>query len=210
MFKDREEAGKKLAEKLAAYAKKDAVVLALPRGGVVTGYEIANTLSLPLDIIAVRKVGHPSEPEYAVGAVDESGASLLNEEETELIPAALLQKEIAKETVEAKRRASVYRGSKMPADFAGKIVILADDGIATGLTMRLAVRSVKKQNPKRIIVAVPVAPFEALRGLREEGADEVVVLEPPEAFEGAVGSHYLSFDQVEDAEVMKLLHSAHG
>lgn len=210
MFNDRTDAGKRLARKLEAYAGKDAIVLALPRGGVVTGYEIAEALSLPLDIIAVRKVGHPSEPEYAVGAVDESGASLLNEEETGFIPMALLQKEIAKELAEARRRSVVYRGGRVPLGLAGKTVIIADDGIATGLTMRLAVRFVKIQKPKRIVVAVPIAPFEAIRDLEEEGVDEVVVLEPPEAFAGAIGVHYLHFDQVEDAEVITLLQSIHG
>lgn len=208
MFKDRKDAGEQLARKLEAYSGGDVVVLALPRGGVVTGYEVAKALSAPLDIIAVRKVGHPFDPEYAVGAVDESGASLLNEEEIELIDKKLLQEEIAKERKEAVRRSTVYRGGKVPPNVAGKIVIIVDDGIATGLTMQLAVRVVKAQKPEKVVVAAPVAPLGAIRTLRKEGADEVVTLEPPETFMDAIGAHYLQFDQVEDEEVIKLLQSA--
>lgn len=210
MFKDRNDAGKQLAKKLETCAGKDAVVLALPRGGVVIGHEIAKALSLPLDIIAVRKVGSPSNPEYAVGSVVGDGTSLLNEEETKLIPAASLQKEIVKERVEAKRRSTVYRSGRNSLNITGKIAIIVDDGIATGLTMRLAVRVAKAQKPKRIVVAVPVAPYEAVRDLGEEGADDVIVLEPPETFEGAVGAHYERFEQVEDEEVIRLLQSTHG
>lgn len=210
MFKDRNDAGKQLAKKLEAYAGKDAVVLALPRGGVVVGYEAARALSLPLDIIAVRKVGHPSQPEYAIGAVADDGTFLLNEEETRLVSAAALQKEIAKERAEARRRGGEYRSSMKPVDIEGKTALIVDDGIATGLTMRLAVRIAKARGAKRVIAAVPVAPHEAVRDLEEEGADKVVVLLPPEAFEGAVGAHYERFEQVGDEEVIKLLQSAHG
>lgn len=208
MFHDRKDAGKQLARKLETYAGKATIVLALPRGGVVTGYEIAKALSAPLDIIVVRKIGHPSEPEYAVGAIDEHNASLLNEDATKFIPAELLQKEISTELAEATRRSRLYRKERVPLNIAGKIVIVADDGIATGLTMRLAVRSIKAQKPKKIIVAVPVAPFEAIRTLEEEGADEIVLLEPPETFAGAVGAHYEHFDQVEDDEVIRTLQAA--
>ncbi len=205
MFKDRTDVGKRLARKLKRYSGENAVVLALPRGGVVVGYEVAEALKLPLDIIAVRKVGHPFEPEYAIGAVDENGFSLLNEEETGLIDKALLQKEIAKERKEAKRRGIVYRKGGAPLSIGGKIVIVADDGIATGLTMRLAVRAIKTHKPKEVIIAVPVAPFEAVRDLETEGIDKIVTLEPPGTFEGSVGAHYEDFDQVEDVEVVRLL-----
>ncbi|MFA5998171.1 MAG: phosphoribosyltransferase family protein [Candidatus Paceibacterota bacterium] len=205
MFKDRKDAGKQLARKLAVYAGKSTVVLALPRGGVVTGYEISRALKAPFDIIAVRKVGHPSNPEYAVGAVDENGASLFNKEEAATIDAKLLRQETAKELTEARRRSVVYRGGRASLDLVGKIVLLVDDGIATGLTMRLAVRSVKAQEPEKVIVAAPVAPLEAIQYLKKEGADDVITLEPPEAFNGAVGAHYEQFEQVEDAEVVRLL-----
>lgn len=207
MFTDRTEAGKKLAEKLASYRGKDAVVLALPRGGVVTGYEISKTLGLPLDIIAVRKIGHPGSPEYAIGAVGENGMRIVNEVEVATIDQKWLLEETAREQEEAKRRSSLYREGKAPQSLAGKIAIVVDDGIATGLTMRLAVRSVKTQKPKKVVVAVPVAPPESLTALKAEGADDVVVLEPPEEFVGAVGAHYVRFEQVEDEEVIRLLRS---
>lgn len=205
MFTDRVEAGKQLAKKLESYKGTDAIVLALPRGGVVIGYEIARTLSLPLDIVAVRKIGHPSSPEYAIGAIDESDETILNEAEAGMIEREWLTEEIARQHQEAKRRGTLYRGRKAPAHVAGKIAIIVDDGIATGLTARLAARSVKAQKPQKIIVAVPVAPEESLLALKDEGVDEVIVLEPPEDFLGAVGAHYVRFDQVEDEEVISLL-----
>lgn len=208
MFTDRQEAGKHLAKKLAPYRGKNAIVLALPRGGVVTGYEIAEALKLPLDIIAVRKIGHPSSPEYAVGAVDENGTTILNEMETATIDHAWLNEEIERQRAEAKRRSIVYRAGKKPISLKKKIVILADDGIATGLTARLAVRSVKAQKPEKIIVAVPVAPQESLEALKGEGADEVIALLPPEDFAGAVGAHYVQFDQVGDEEVVRLMEAS--
>ncbi|OGG80615.1 hypothetical protein A3A39_03945 [Candidatus Kaiserbacteria bacterium RIFCSPLOWO2_01_FULL_54_13] len=209
MFADRKAAGKKLAEKLESYRGKHAIVLALPRGGVVLGYEVAKALSLPLDIVAVRKIGHPSSPEYAIGVVDESGKTILNEVETAAVDKRWLAEETKRERAEAKRRSSVYRAGRKPIDIRETTAIIVDDGIATGLTMQLAVRSAKAQGAKKIIVAVPVAPPESVRELREEGADEVVVLEAPEEFLGAVGAHYLRFYQVEDDEVIRLLKSAH-
>ncbi len=210
MFTDREDAGRQLAKKLERYRGGNGIVLALPRGGVVTGYEVAEALKLPLDIIAVRKIGHPSSPEYAIGAVDEKGTMILNEAETAALDQGWLSEEIGRQKKEAERRSTVYREKRMPADLAGKTAIVVDDGIATGLTMRLAVRSVKAQKPETIIVAVPVAPPESLRALKEEGADDVIVLEPPEEFMGAVGAHYARFEQVEDEEVIRLLQSTYG
>lgn len=206
MFTDRKEAGVQLARKLEPYREKDAVVLALPRGGVVPGYEIAKALALPLDIAVVRKVGHPGNPEYAVCAVDEKGERLCDAD-VETVDSKWLAEETERQVREAKRRIALYRGGKEPAGIRGKTAIIVDDGIATGLSMRLAVRSVKKQQPARIIVAVPVAPLESIRELGKEGADEVIVLEPPEDFLGAVGAHYIRFEQVEDGEVVKLMNS---
>ena len=205
MFKDRKDAGKRLARRLKAYSGGNALVLALPRGGVVVGHQVAEMLNLPLDILAVRKIGHPSESEYAIGAVDENGVSLLNEEETGLLDKTVLQKEVAKERKEAKRRAIVYRPKGASLAIAGKIIIIADDGIATALTMQLAVRVVKAQKPEKIIIAVTVASFEAIRNLEAEGIDEIITLEPPESFDGAVSAYYENFDQVDDAEIVKLL-----
>jgi len=204
MFKNRVDAGRRLAEKLAKYRGQDAVVLALPRGGVVTGREIAQALGLPLDIAVVRKIGHPLSPEYAIGAVDDTGAIILNDAETESVSQAWLSDEIEREKKEAVRRVKAYRGDRPPVTISGRIALIVDDGIATGLTVRLAVRSLRAQNPARIVVAVPVASAEAVESLRKE-ADEIITLEPPEEFLGAVGSHYLEFAQVEDAEVKKLL-----
>ena len=204
MFRDRNDAGRQLAEKLAKYRGQNAAVLALPRGGVVTGHEIAQALGLPLDIAVVRKIGHPLSPEYAIGAVDDSGAIILNDAETESVSQAWLADEIEREKKEAERRVKAYRGGRKPIPISGKTALIVDDGIATGLSMRLVVRSLRAQNPARIVVAVPVASAEAVRGLRKE-ADEVITLEPPEEFLGAVGAHYIEFEQVEDAEVIRLL-----
>ena len=205
MFKDRSDAGRQLAEKLAPYRGKHAVVLALPRGGVVIGYEIARALSLPLDIIAVRKVGAPDNPEYAIGAVGADGTAILNDAEAAMIDKAWLAGEIAAQKKEARRRGRVYRAGRKPLGIAGKTAIIVDDGIATGLTMRVAVRSAKAEKAEKVVVAVPVAPPESVHALSEEGADEVVVLEPPEEFLGAVGAHYIRFEQIEDDEVIRLM-----
>ena len=205
MFKDRNDAGRQLAEKLAQYRGQDAVVLALPRGGVVVGREIAKTLGLPLDIVVTRKIGHPNNPEYAIGAVDNMGATILNDAEAATVNQAWLADEIKREIQEAMRRVKEYRGNRKPIVISGKTALIVDDGIATGLTMRLAVRSVRAQNPARTVVAVPVAPVETINDLRRE-ADEVIVLEPPEKFLGAVGAHYIEFEQVGDDTVIRLLH----
>ncbi|HEY4487756.1 MAG TPA: phosphoribosyltransferase family protein [Candidatus Paceibacterota bacterium] len=205
MFRDRKEAGKKLAQALGSYRGTDAVILALPRGGVVLGHEVANALSLPLDIIAVRKIGHPFSPEYALGAVDETGATILSESEAKVVDQSWLKEETTRQREEAVRRSAVYRAGRIPTTIVGKTAIIVDDGIATGLTMQLAVRSAKLQNAAKIVVAVPVAPPESSQLLKDEGADDTVVLESPERFAGAVGAHYAVFDQVEDDEIIQLL-----
>ncbi len=205
MFKDRIEAGKLLAKELLKYKDIEAVVLALPRGGVVVGYEIAKALNLPLDIVVTRKVGHPHNPEYAICAVDEKDLLLGNDIETESVDKNWLKKEILRQQKETRRRMALYRDKRKPEEIAGKVVIIVDDGIATGLTMRLAVHGVKKQNPKKIVVAVPVTPVGFERSVLNEGADEVITLLSPEEFVGAVGAHYEQFNQVEDDEVIKLL-----
>lgn len=207
MFPDRKNAGKELAKRLADYRGKNAVVLALPRGGVVLGYEVARALGVPLDIVVTRKIGHPGNPEYAVCAIDDGGTMICNKEERAAIDPAWFREEMERQRKEAARRTLLYRGGRQPEALSGKSAIIVDDGIATGLTMRLAVRAVRKQNPARVVVAVPVAPTETVQMLAHE-ADEVVALLPPEEFVGAVGAHYEHFPQVEDVEVVRLLAEA--
>lgn len=204
MFKDRLEAGRQLAQKLSAYAGRDSVVLALPRGGVVTGHAVAQALKIPLDIVVTRKIGHPGDPEYAMCAINEEGVLFCNEAERASVDPAWLKEESIREQKEARRRSTAYREGRAPVPLAGKTAIIVDDGVATGLSMRLAVATAKAQNPKRVVVAVPVAPPDSVRELGRV-ADEVVVLEPPEKFLGAVGAHYEQFEQVEDAEVIRLM-----
>ncbi|MBI5470021.1 phosphoribosyl transferase [Candidatus Kaiserbacteria bacterium] len=207
IFKNRSEAGELLAERLSKYRGKKAVVLALPRGGVPVGYEIAKILKLALDIIPIRKIGHPLSPEFAIGAIDEHGHTIFDETETSRIDPALLEAEKKREGAEAKRRAILYRRGRPPLPLTGKIAILVDDGIATGLTMKLAVMAARKKDAKSIIIAVPVSPREAVTELEDMGAD-VVTLEPPEDFLGAVGEHYIEFDQVTDTAVISLLNAS--
>lgn len=204
MFEDRREAGRLLAKQLTYLKGQDAVVLALPRGGVVLGYEIAKHLALPLDIVVTRKIGHPGNPEYAVCAIDERGMLLCNEDERKALDARWFKGEAERQRKEAERRALVYREGRETLSVEGKTAVLVDDGIATGLTMRLAILGVRAQKPAKIIVAVPVAPSDVVRTLKRE-ADEFIVLLPPEDFAGAVGAHFRYFEQVKDEEVIKLL-----
>lgn len=204
MFEDRSEAGRQLAFKLKQYENSRAVILALPRGGVPVAYEIARVLKLPLDIFPVRKVGHPMSPEYAVCAVDAEGNEFCNESEVVKINPTWLRNAIKIEKQEAKRRAKLYRQDRTPFDVKNKNVILVDDGAATGLTLRLAIQSLRKLEAKEIIVAVPVTPKEVAVVLREE-ADKLVALEIPEFFQGAVGAYYEDFGEVSDEEVIFLL-----
>ena len=206
-FKNREDAGRQLAERLKKYAKEEAIIYALPRGGVVLGFEIAQALLLPLDIVITRKIGHPSNAEYAIGAVDEDGTLVLNEAEAISVNQQWLEKEIEKQKGEARRRGILYRKGKQRPDIVGRVAIIVDDGIATGFTMRLAVKVIKSQHPEKIIIAVPVASSESIHELKKEGIDEVIVLEPPEEFLGTVGAYYQEFSQVSDEEVIKLLES---
>lgn len=193
-----------MAERLRQYENTNAIILALPRGGVVVGYEVARLLGVPLDIVVVRKIGHPFNPEYAICVTDEKGTLLCNETEVRSVDQAWLKEEIGRQKKEAERRIRTYRGGEEPLQIADKIAIIVDDGIATGLSIRLAIKATREQRPERIIVAVPVAPLDVVRELERE-ADEVIVLEPPGNFAGAVGAHYREFEQVEDDAVIKLL-----
>lgn len=204
-FKDRTEAGQKLARVLVKkYKGEEVVVYAMPRGGAVLGYEIAAELKAPLGLAITRKVGHPFQPEYAVCAVAEDGDILCDESEKAGVAKSWLAAEIKKERDEARRRRELYLKDQQPISARGKIVILVDDGIATGLTILLAIKEVMHSNPERVVVAVPVAPPDAAEKIRDM-ADELVVLEVPKFYLGSVGAYYDEFPQVEDSEVIKLL-----
>lgn len=202
-FKNREEAGRMLGEKLAVYRNNpQVIVLGLPRGGVVVAYEVAEMLNAPLDIVVARKIGAPRNPEYAIGAITETGEAILNEYEVENIDPDWLENEMFKEKAEAVRRLRSYRIGA-PAEVEEKIVILVDDGVATGYTMRAAIASVRKRNPKKIIVAIPHGAELSLLEIREE-VDELCVIKIPRLYFG-VGEFYEAFPQVSDEEVIELL-----
>ncbi|WP_457595841.1 phosphoribosyltransferase [Hydrogenimonas sp.] len=209
MFKDRIEAGKRLADTLASLGPfENPIVLALPRGGVPVAQKIAQRLGAPLDVIIVRKLGAPFNDEFAIGALVEGNPErvVLNEEAIYRlgVDRAYLDRVVAKEREELHRRQRLYRGQENPLEnLAGKTVILVDDGVATGYTMKAALAAIREQHPARIVVAVPVAPRDILPELRRL-ADEVVVLELPEPF-WAVGAHYERFDQTSDEEVIEAL-----
>lgn len=204
-FRDRRDAGRRLAEALAGkYAQEDVVVYALPRGGVVLGAEIARRLEAPLDLVIARKVGHPSNPEYAIGAVTEHGEVVVNPREVESLPRAQFERMVAAERTEARRRHEVYLGGRAPLAVAGKTAILVDDGIATGLTMEAAIRAMQRQHPARVVVAVPIVPPDTAANLERE-VDDVVALDVPRDYAGAVGAYYDNFPQVSDSEVIELL-----
>ena len=203
-FKDREHAGEVLAEKLKKYRGTGAMVLALPRGGVVVGFEIAKALDLPLDVIVTKKIGHPSSSEYAICAVNDAGKLLCNEDERKSVSKEWLREKYELQVSEARRRVSLYRENLGPLNVSGQTVIIVDDGIATGLTMRLAIDSVKTQNAAKIIIAVPVASMAIARVLSKE-VNEFIVLLAPKRFLGSVGAHYKRFEPVDDQKVVSLL-----
>lgn len=207
-FRDRIEAGQLLAEELAAYANRsDVIVLALPRGGVPVAFEVAKALKAPLDVLVVRKLGVPSQPELAMGAIATGGVRVLNEELLRYlrIPYNEIEAVAAEEQKELERRERVYRGDRPAPEVRGRTVILVDDGIATGTTMRSAVAALKQQQPARIIIAVPTAAASTCDELRAQ-ADEVtcICLMTPEPF-FAVGLWYEDFAQTTDEEVRELL-----
>ncbi len=204
-FKNRKEAGKKLAKKLLEYRRKTTIVFAIPRGGVVTAYEIAKKLDAPLDIIIPRKIGAPGNQELAIGAVTEDGTTILNTRLVTMlgISDAYIESEKTKQIEEIKRRVKTYRGEQLPKDFGGKIVILVDDGIATGATVRAAIHSLLKGNPSFIIVAIPVGPPDTLKELKQE-VDKLICLVSYEPF-FSIGQFYVDFSQVPDKDVITLL-----
>jgi putative phosphoribosyl transferase len=208
-FRDRTEAGQLLARHLEEYAgREDALVLALPRGGVPVGFEIARRLGIPLDVFLVRKLGVPWHPELAMGAIASGGVRVLNEDVVEAygIPSHIIDAVTELESLELDRRAREYRGDRPFPKLDGRVVILVDDGLATGSTMRAAVRAVRGQRPAEIVIAVPVAAPETCEELRAE-ADRVECLRTPQPF-SAVGLWYQDFGQTTDEEVRALLAEA--
>lgn len=206
MFRDRIDAGRQLAAALKAYKdKKDVIVIALPRGGVVVGAEVSWALGAPLDIVVPRKIGAPGNEEFAIGAIAETGEGIFNDAviATYGISKDSIAEAVAKERAEAERRMRVYRGNRPPLDLHGKVVLLVDDGIATGLTMKAAVASARKRDAERIVVAVPVGAPDSIDELKKI-VDTVVCLHAPEFF-GAVGQFYEHFDQTTDEEVIEKL-----
>jgi len=204
-FKDREEAGKELARNLVEFRGRDAVVLGMPRGGVVVAREVAESLGAALDIVVTRKIGAPGEPEFALGAVTQEGDVIVDSRAAESVGATpeYLQEEVRRKKSEVRDRMRNLRGDAPYPSLEGKTVIIVDDGMATGNSMRAAVQSVRKRGPKEIVVAVPVAPREAVAELSREGT-RVVCLEQPRFF-FAIGEFYRDFAQVEDSEVTALL-----
>jgi predicted phosphoribosyltransferase len=204
-FADRTDAGRQLARLLQGYkGQRDAVLLAIPRGGLATGRALADELDLPLDILLAKKLGHPFQPEYALGVVNLADEWVDDETvRRDGIPADWLEREIARIRQELKRRSEQYRGGEKPIPLAGKTAILVDDGIATGRTMSSAVRLARKEGAKSVVVAAPVAPLHSIAELRALADEVYCVLTPREFF--AIGQFYKDFQQLGDEEAIRLL-----
>ncbi len=207
-FRDRADAGRRLAARLTGYGDEEPIVLALPRGGVPVGAEVSRSLGAPLDVFIARKLGAPGQPELGIGAVAQGGALVLNER---IVRALRLSEEHVRraaeeELREVRRRLRLLRGDRPEPSVGGRTVILVDDGLATGATARVAILALKDRRPGRLVLAVPVCPPRTAKLLRPE-VDELVVLATPTDFY-AVGSFYEDFEQVDDEEVVRLLRAA--
>jgi predicted phosphoribosyltransferase len=206
-FRDRVEGGRELGERLAEkYAgRQDVLVLALPRGGVVVGREVADRLDAPLDVLVVRKLGFPGQSELAMGAIASGGVRVLNEALLDQtgVSQALVDTVVARERVELERRELLYRGDRAAPDVTGKTVLVVDDGLATGSTMLAAVQALRSLRAGRVVIAVPTAPRQTCEAL-EDMADEVICLRQPDPFY-AVGLSYEDFTEVSDDDVRALL-----
>ncbi|MFA5008478.1 MAG: phosphoribosyltransferase family protein [Candidatus Omnitrophota bacterium] len=204
-FKDRFEAGKLLAKELKKIAGRNAVILGIPRGGVVVAYELAKELSIESDIVLSRKIGAPLNPEFAIGAVSEDGKIFINKQALRQvhIDEEYINKEKEFQMQEIKRRINLYRKIKPKVILKEKTAIICDDGVATGTTMQAAIWAAKQEGCARAVLALPVAPYDTITRLAQE-ADETIVLRVPDFFT-AVGQFYMDFPQVEDSEVIELL-----
>ena len=205
LFHDRVDAGRRLAAALAEFKGEELVILGIPRGGVVVASEVAKALGAPLDIVVTRKIEAPGEPEYALGAVTQEGEVIMDRQAAESLGATkeYLDAQVMKKRAEVNERMRKFRGDAPYLDLEGKVVVIVDDGIATGRSVAAAVMSVKKRRPKKIVVAVPVAPKDAVETLTGDGT-RVVCLETPGPFL-AIGEFYGVFDQVDDKEVKQIL-----
>ena len=205
-FPNRAEAGRLLADRLEKYAgRNDVIVLGLPRGGVPVAYEVAKSLRAPLDVFIVRKLGVPGFEELAAGAIASGGVRVLNEDVLRALPNAdeIIESVTAKETAELERREKSYRADRPAPELRDRVVILVDDGLATGATMRAAVKALRQRGVAKIVVAVPVGPPDTCREFEDE-ADETICASAPEFFQ-AVGQYYEDFSQTSDEEVRDLL-----
>lgn len=205
LFEDRVDAGRQLAERLAPYAEERPVVFALPRGGVPVGAEVSRSLGAPLEIIVSRKLGAPGQPEFGIGAVAPSGVRVLNERAVRAlgIEEDYLEMISARELAEAERRLKLFRGDRPYPDLERRTAILVDDGLATGVTARAALLALRRMNPRRLVLAVPVCALQTAELLRPE-ADDLICLLAPANLE-AVGLWYRNFEQTSDEEVVRLL-----
>ncbi len=205
LFRDRVDAGKKLAAALKELKGSDVIVLGIPRGGVVVANEVADALAAPLDVIVTRKIAAPAEPEYALGAVAQDGDVIMDRQAAESLGVSreYLDAEIARRREEVKERTRKFRGDTPFPSLEGKVVVIVDDGIATGSSVGAAVMYLKKRKPKELVIAVPVAPSDAVETLSEDG-DRVVCLETPGPF-FSIGEFYENFEQVDDDEVRRIL-----
>ncbi len=205
IFENRTDAGKQLSDKLIRFKGRKAIILALPRGGVPVGHEIANRLDLPLEIIISRKIGAPLNPELGIGAISENDSLVINQSTVDLlgITQKQIQEIISEQKKELERRVMLYRNGRSLLDMSGKSIILVDDGLATGVTAQAAVKALKKQNPKNIIFAAPVCALKSVNQLKRE-VDAVFCLSSPDDLQ-SVGIYYRNFDQLTDEEVIKLL-----
>ena len=206
-FRDRSDAGRALAQALAKYKDERPVILALPRGGVPVAAEVAAALKAPLDLILVRKIGVPMQPELAMGAVVDGKTPLVVRNEDVIAMAGISDEEFkavrGRELAEIERRRERYLGGRLPVEIAGRTVIIVDDGIATGATTRAALRAIRARKPKKLVLAVPVAPTDTIEAMYGE-ADEIVSLEQHILF-GAIGIYYSDFRQISDEEVIEIL-----
>ncbi len=206
IFKDRGDAGRQVAQRLAQYENRDdVIVLALPRGGVPVGIQVAKALNAPLDVFLVRKLGVPGQEELAMGSIATGGVRVENDDviQAARIPPHIIDRVAEQEQAELRRRENAYRGDRPPPPIKDRVVILVDDGLATGASMRAAVQAVRQREPKRLVVAVPVADPSVCRDFEDE-VDEVVCVEVPRPLHG-VGAWYEDFSQVTDAEVKPMI-----